>query len=168
MLVAGDPRIAEGAEQDGIEFIAKHFDGARRQRHTLAEIFVRTPVKFDKLDVAAGGGRNRTQNLHRFRGDFLADPVTGNDRNPRGRASVAQRYLGHSSSPLNAFRVWPSSIGQTTLAHASRHSGLLHAPHIFGCAPNQASSSVRVVSFSMRSMRGSKPMPGPLGTRMVP
>jgi len=30
VLVGGDAGIAEGAEEDGVEFVAKHFDGTGR------------------------------------------------------------------------------------------------------------------------------------------
>ena len=59
VLIDGHARVAQRAEEDGVEFIAKHFDGAGGQRDAFPEVLVGAPVELDELDVAAGSGSGR-------------------------------------------------------------------------------------------------------------
>src|SRR5208337_1746095 len=44
VLVGRDARIAQSAEQDGVELVAQHFDGAFGEGDVFAEVFLGAPV----------------------------------------------------------------------------------------------------------------------------
>ncbi len=95
MLVGGDSRIAQGAEEDGVEFVAEHFDGAGGKSDIFAEEFVGAPIEVDKLErafVFRSGGLNGSDSNGR---DFLADAVAGDDGDARAGTVVAKGNVGH-------------------------------------------------------------------------
>jgi hypothetical protein len=103
VLVGGDAGIAEGAEEDGVEFVAEHFDGAGRKGDIFAEEFVGAPVEMDELEraiVFRGGG------LDGFDGDgsdFFADAVAGDDGDASVGTAVAERKIGHVCGSVEIF-----------------------------------------------------------------
>lgn len=95
MLIGGDARIAESAEEDGVEFVLEHFDGTFRERDFFAEIFVGGPVEFDEFDAAVmfrGGGLDGS---NADGSDFFADAVAGNDGDAGVGTAGAERGGGH-------------------------------------------------------------------------
>jgi len=95
VLVGGDAGIAEGAEEDGVEFVAQYFDGTGGKGDIFVEEFVGAPVKvneFERATVLRGGS------LDGFDGDgsdFLADAVAGDDGDARVGTTVAEGDVGH-------------------------------------------------------------------------
>src|SRR5579862_8991279 len=53
VALIGNAWIADGPEQNGIEILSQHFKGAGRQRYSLFEIFLGTPIEFDKFQSRA-------------------------------------------------------------------------------------------------------------------
>ena len=70
-----DARIAECADQDGVEIAAQHGESVRRDGDSVAQIAVGAPVEIGQLHGGAGG----LNDLHRLGDDFLADAVAGDD-----------------------------------------------------------------------------------------
>ena len=95
MLVGGDARVAESAEEDGVEFVAKHFDGAFGEGDLFAEEFVGAPVEVNEFDVAAMFGGGGLDGGDGDRSNFLADAVTGDDGDAGVGTAIAQRSVGH-------------------------------------------------------------------------
>jgi len=103
VLVGGDAGIAEGAEEDGVEFVAKHFDGAGRKGDVFAEEFVGAPVEVDELEgtiVFGGGGLD---GFDGDRSDFLADAVAGDDGDAGVWTAVAEGDVGQVSGSIEIF-----------------------------------------------------------------
>src|ERR1700674_3037802 len=75
MLIRRDARITERAKENGIKFIAQHFDSARRQAYSLAKILICAPVKPHKFQRPLSGRRHRLQHLHGLRRDLRPDAV---------------------------------------------------------------------------------------------
>ena len=95
VLVGGDAGIAERAEEDGVEFVSEHFDGAGRKGDVFAEKFIGAPVEVDELKwafVFGGGGLNGFDGDGR---DFLADAVARDDSNAGVGTAVAEGDVGH-------------------------------------------------------------------------
>src|SRR5437899_3457892 len=78
VLVRWNARVAEGAEEDRIEFGGKHFYGARRKRDAFAKKFNGAPGEFDKLDLSACRPYHSADGLDGFGRNFLADAVAWN------------------------------------------------------------------------------------------
>ncbi len=89
VLIGGHAGIAEGAEENGVELIAHHFNGARRKGDVFAEIFVGAPVELDELDGAVALGSRGIDALDGDGRDFLADAIAGNDGDARAGTAVA-------------------------------------------------------------------------------
>ncbi len=100
VLVGGHAGIAEGAEEDGVEFIAQHFDGAGRERDVFAEEFVGAPIEFHELDGAVALGGGGFDALDGDGRDFLADAVAGDDGDARVGSAVAMWDVGHLLAPV--------------------------------------------------------------------
>ena len=81
-----DPRIAEGADQNGIEVAAEHGKAVGRHGDLITQVAIGAPVEVGQLNIGAGG----LNHLHRLRDDFLADAVAGDD----GDAFPAVPFLG--------------------------------------------------------------------------
>ncbi len=95
VLIRGDARIAESAEEDGVEFVAEHFDGALRKGDVFAEEFVGAPIEVNELE---GAIVFECRSLNGFDGDrchFLADAVAGDDGDAGVGAAVAEGNVGH-------------------------------------------------------------------------
>ena len=116
VLIRGHARVAEGAKEDGVEFLPEHLDGAGRERHAVAKIFVGAPIEFDKLDGPLERG---AEHFDSFGDDFFADAVAGNDGNARGRAATAQRKL-RGTAPLLGLHGKKASFSRR--AHRSTHA----------------------------------------------
>jgi len=97
VLVGGDAGIAEGAEKDGVEFVAKHFDCAGRKSDIFAEEFVGAPVEVDELDGAIMFGGGGLDGFDGDRRDFFANAVAGDDGDARVGTAVAEGDVGHDS-----------------------------------------------------------------------
>ena len=95
VLVGGDAWIAEGAEEDGVEFVAQHFDGAGRKSDIFAEKFVGAPVEVDEFEGAIVFGRGGLNGFDGDGRDFLADAVAGNDGDAGVGTAVAEGDVGH-------------------------------------------------------------------------
>jgi len=95
VLVGGDTGIAEGAEEDGVEFVAKHFDRARRESDVFAEEFVGAPVEVDEFKGAIVFGRSGLDGFDGDGSDFLADAVAGDDGDAGAGTAVAEGDVGH-------------------------------------------------------------------------
>ena len=68
-------RIAERADQDGVEIAAQHGEAVRRNRDLVAQIAIGAPVEMGQCHLSAGG----LNYLDRLWDDFLTDAVTGNN-----------------------------------------------------------------------------------------
>jgi len=103
VLVGGDAGIAESSKEDGVKFVAKHFDGAFGESDLFAKEFIGAPVEVNEFDVAAmfGGGLDGGD---RDGSDFLADAVTGNDGDAGVGTAIAQRSVGHGGCPPGSTR----------------------------------------------------------------
>src|SRR5271165_7068136 len=75
MNVRRHPRIAECADQDGVEVALQHGKAFRRNGDAIGEVTLGAPVKMRHLNRRVRGG----DNLHRFRNDFPANAVSGNN-----------------------------------------------------------------------------------------
>lgn len=95
VLVAGNARIAESTKENGVEFVAEHFDGAIGEGDVFAKIFVGTPIEFDKFDWPVMMGDGGFDDVDCNRGDFLADAVTRNNGNARGGTAGSKRDVWH-------------------------------------------------------------------------
>ena len=137
VLVGGHTRIAERAKQDGVEFIAQHFDRAVGQANAFAQEICRRPNQTPRTRWSACVFPHTA-----FR-TFTASGVTS---------------LPMPSPGITAIR---AAVPPWRMGNFSKEFSVL-------VSPCYVSRSTRVVSFSMRSRRGSKPMPGPCGTAMVP
>ncbi len=74
MLVA-HPRIAQRADEDGVEVARQHVKAIGRDCGSVDEIAVGSPVEGGELD-----GRSRgAHHIQRVRDHFLADAVSGNN-----------------------------------------------------------------------------------------
>src|SRR5579883_174627 len=93
MLVRGNARIAKGPEQNGVEFVAQHFDRARWKTDAIAQVAVGVPVEFDKLDGALGRRDDTADDVHGNGSHFPADAIAGNHGNAGRRAASAEREL---------------------------------------------------------------------------
>jgi folate-binding protein YgfZ len=78
MNVCLDARIAEGADQNGIEVTGQHDEAVGRNGHAVAQIAVGSPVELREGGLRAA----RLQHLNRLRNHLLADPVSGDDGDP--------------------------------------------------------------------------------------
>ena len=94
VAVVGHARVAQRAEQDGVEAALQHLQGALGQRDARLQIMIRAPFEMGETDGARRGRRHRLQRPHRFRGDLDADPVTGHDRDAQLAAHRAALNSG--------------------------------------------------------------------------
>ena len=95
VLVGGDARIAESAKEDGVEFVAKHFDSAFGERDFFAEIFVGAPIEVDEFDGAIAFGGGGFDELDGDGSDFFADAVAGDDGDAGFGTAGTERGVGH-------------------------------------------------------------------------
>jgi hypothetical protein len=95
VLVGWDAGIAEGAEKDGVEFVAKHFDSAGREGDIFAEEFVGAPVEVEELDGALVLGCRGLDGFDGDRRDFFADAVAGDYGDAGVGTAVAEGDVGH-------------------------------------------------------------------------
>ena len=106
MLVRGNARIAKRTKENGVKFIAQHFDSAGRQRDAFAQILVGAPIKFDEFERPIGGGCDGLQDFDGLWGHFGADAVPGNDRDARFRTATshgnARQALPSSTAAIRA------------------------------------------------------------------
>src|SRR6266496_6717783 len=78
MNVGGHARIAERADQNGVEIAGQRGKTIRRDRYVLAQVAVGAPVEVGKRQVRPGG----LKHAHGLRDDFLPDSVAGNNSDP--------------------------------------------------------------------------------------
>ncbi len=95
VLIGGDAGIAEGAEEDSVEFVAQHFNGAGRKGDIFAEEFVGAPVEVDELDGALVLGCRGLDGFDGDRRDFFADSVAGDYGDAGVGTTVAEGDVGH-------------------------------------------------------------------------
>jgi len=93
--VGRDARIANGAEEDGVEFVAKEFESAFGERDVFAKIFVGAPIEVDELDGAVAAGGGGAEDVDGDGSDLLTDAVAGNDGDAGFGAALAERDVGH-------------------------------------------------------------------------
>ena len=75
MNVRGDTRIAKGTYQNRIEIAFQHGEATGRDSDAVRQITICAPVKLRDFDV----GATSSNDLDRFRDDFFADAVSGNN-----------------------------------------------------------------------------------------
>src|SRR5579883_1407560 len=129
MLIRGDTGITEGAEQDGVELAAQHFDRARRKTDAIAQVAIGAPVKFDKLDGAFCRRDDTADDVHGNGGHFPADAIAGNHGNAGRRAASAERELlcgafgSHGKGTLTraAYQVKPPRPGSDAEFAEKKH-----------------------------------------------
>ncbi len=97
MLIGGDTGVAERAEKDGVEFVAKHFDCAGREGDIFAEEFVGAPVEVDEFDGAIVLGRGGLNGFDSDGRDFFADAVAGDYGDARVGTAAAEGDVRHDS-----------------------------------------------------------------------
>ncbi len=95
MLIGGDAGIAKRAEEDGVELVAQHFDGAFGERDVLTEVFVGAPIELNEFERAVALGGGGADDLDGYRGHFPADAVAGDDGDAGFGAAVAEGDVGH-------------------------------------------------------------------------
>src|SRR6185437_11199785 len=97
----GDTRIAERADEHGIEIMLQHGKAVRRNGSAVFEVSVRRPVEVRELNGCA----RCFDDSQRCRNDFLADSITRNNRD--AFLLVASLHTaGHSSPPLILLRLY--------------------------------------------------------------
>jgi len=116
VLVRRDTGVAESSEEDGVKFIAKHFDGAFRESDVVAEELVGAPVEFDEFDVAAMPGDCGFDGGDGDGSDFFADAVTGNDGDAGAGTARPKRGVGHEGDSVER------NVEGGTLAQVGRES----------------------------------------------
>src|SRR5216683_7119958 len=169
MLIRWNAGIAQCPEENGVKLVAQHLDGARRQRNAFAQILVRAPIKLGKFQGPPGGRGHGFQHLDRLRSNLRPDAVAGYHRDSGRGSAVSQRNAGQSLASSTA------GLAPSTDLRGLKRPGAILPPkwstrQLYQVLRQtaQARRSLRTVSLSMRSKRGSNPMPGPLGTRKVP
>src|SRR5260370_26608093 len=104
MLIRGNARITKRAKEDGVKFIAQHFDSAMRQRDAFAQILLGAPIKFDEFERPIGGGRDSLQHFDGLGHYFDADAVPGHDRDAGFRTATshgnARQALASSTATI--------------------------------------------------------------------
>ena len=75
MNIRGHARIAERAQQDGVEIAFQHGEAVRRDGDAVRQVAIGAPVEMGHLDVGARG----LDDFHGLGDDFRADAVSGND-----------------------------------------------------------------------------------------
>ena len=107
--VGGHARIAERADEDGIEVARQHLEAVGGDGGAVDEIAVGAPVEAGELD----GGARGANHFQRVGNDFLADAVSGNNCDAFGRVMVrgntSRKQLAASNYPL-ATSMWPQLI----------------------------------------------------------
>ena len=93
VLVGGDAGIAEGAEEDGVELVAEHFDAPSGR-----VMFSRRNLSAPQSNSTNSMGRLRLavaalMRCHGLGRDFLADAVAGDDGDARFGSAVASGML---------------------------------------------------------------------------
>jgi len=78
------PRIAHGAEKNGVEIASEHLHSVGRKRGAFAQEALRAPVEFHEISLTIALGDGGSQYLYRFWYDFPTDAVAGNNRNAFG------------------------------------------------------------------------------------
>ncbi len=102
MLIRRHAGIAERAEENGVKFVAEHFDSAGREGHTFAQILVRAPIKLDKFQAPLGRRGHGFQYLDGLRRNLRPDAVAGNHGDSGRRAAISQRNAGQSLASSTA------------------------------------------------------------------
>ena len=112
VLIGRNTRIPERAEEDGIEFIAEHFDSALRERNVLAEILIGGPIELDKFDGATAfrGGGLEGGDTHGS--DFFADAVAGDDGDAGVGTAGTERSGGHGRVGNTGDKQWRVASGE--------------------------------------------------------
>ena len=82
MNVRSHARIAESADQNGIEIALQHGEPTRRNGNAVGQITIGAPIKMREFDVCAGGSND----LDGFWNYFFTNPVARNDGNTFFRA----------------------------------------------------------------------------------
>ena len=95
MLVGRNAWIAKCAEEDGVEFVAEHFDGAGRKSDIFAEKFVGAPIEVDELEGTIVFCSSGLDCFDGYRRDFFADAVAGDDGDAGVGTAVAEGDVGH-------------------------------------------------------------------------
>ena len=75
MDVGGDARIAERADEDGVEVARQHLEAVGRNSGAVDEVAVGAPVELGEVDGRTAGANH----FERVGNDFLADAVSGHD-----------------------------------------------------------------------------------------
>jgi hypothetical protein len=73
--VAGDARIAQRADEDGVEIARQHVEAVGGNGGAVDEVTVGAPVEDGELDRRAAG----THHFECVRNNFLPDAVSGNN-----------------------------------------------------------------------------------------
>ena len=82
MNVRRHARIAEGADQDGVEISCQGSEAIWRDGNSVGEITVGSPVERGQFDWRTGG----LHDFYSLRNDFFSDAVTGYHGNTLGQA----------------------------------------------------------------------------------
>ena len=73
--IRGHARIAECAQQDGVEIAFQHGEAVRRDGNAVRQVTIGAPVEMGHLDA----GARSLDDFHGLGDDFRADAVSGND-----------------------------------------------------------------------------------------
>lgn len=82
MNVRGHARVAEGSDQDCVEFASQPLEAVERNSGAIGEIAVGAPIERGQRERRAGG----FEHLHGLRNDLFANAVAGDDGDLFGRA----------------------------------------------------------------------------------
>src|SRR5260370_6553940 len=102
MLIRWNAGIAQCPEENGVKFVAEHFDRAGREGHAFAQILVRAPSKLDKFQAPLGRRGHGFQYLDGLRRNLRPDSVAGNHGDSGRPAAISQRNAGQSLASSTA------------------------------------------------------------------
>jgi len=73
--------VADGAEEDRVEFLSQHFKRPGRERDTFPQIFLRTPIELYEFQTGSEYFVDTSQDAHGFAGHINADTIARDNCN---------------------------------------------------------------------------------------
>ena len=124
MDIRGHARIAEGAQQDGVEIAFQHGEAVGRDRDAVSQVAVGAPVEMGQLDVGARG----LDDVHGLGDDLGADAVPGNNGDSLLLAHGLEDYqLGRRLSFFCGF-TWKTLKSNAGRPYVRRHGVIPCSP----------------------------------------
>src|SRR6516225_6761896 len=77
MDVGGHARIAEGAQQDGVEITTQLFETIGSNRSAISQVTVSAPIEISQVESHTHG----FDDFYSLGHNLLTDPISGNHRN---------------------------------------------------------------------------------------